>query len=211
MKQYNFYVCILTLLLFLMNGCGQSPQKVLPKIAGHNCIDLDKITTLSVYWIKDGEQEKPKLALEYIPFDEYKSASTIEVYIPVDGEIQSIVPADESNQLKDVTLTFLAKEDSNITIELHNIDLNSEEWGEGATVKAGMHIGYTVAEKPFSICVLHSDENATTSHNFLHITADYVFQHYQDRGFQNRDQFETMNPAFFNAEAPSGSIELYLK
>jgi hypothetical protein len=212
MKPLNRFLGCTFFIIVFITGCSvlQTPIS-LPLISEHNCIDLDKITSLRAKWVKDDQLGISKLMLMYIPFDQFKTPNTIEVYIPVDGEIQSIIPADNKNPLDNVILTIHAKDDPAITIELHNIDLNSKDWGVGATVKAGMHIAYADEELPASICVLQNRDNEITSHLFLHITADYVFELYQDRGIETRDVFELINNTFFTSSLSSESITLNLK
>lgn len=211
MKQHNPIIFCVIICLFLIGGCGllQSPPP--PKIAGHDCIDLDKITTISATWVEDDQLEIKKLQLLYNPFDEFNSPNSIEVYIPIDGEIQSIVPGDATHPLQDVSLTVLAKNEPTITVELHNVDLNSDEWGIGAIVKAGMHIGYADHENPFSICVLQMKDESITSHIFLHLTADYVFEHYQERGIDTRNKFEQLNKTLFATPDTNAVLHLELK
>lgn len=210
MKQHNPIIICVIICLYFIGGCGllQSPPP--PKIAGHDCIDLDKITTISATWVEDDQLEIKKIQLLYNPFDEFNSPNSIEVYIPIDGEIQSIVPGDATHPLQNVSLTVLAKNEPTITVELHNIDLNSDEWGIGATVKAGMHIGYADHQNPFSIGVLQMKDESITSHIFLHLTADYVFEHYQQRGFETRDIFERADKQFMPEQKLNAILNLKL-
>lgn len=208
MKMYKFILTgILSLFFF---GCGiEQKSNALPLIAQHDFMELDKIEKLKVHWIEGNEPGQFLMVLSYLPYESFIQPQNIEIYVPIDGKIESVIPKDVSKPLENVALTVHSIDDSTIQVEMFGIDLNSDEWGAGKTVKAGMQVGYvhiSDVSKYSSICVIHQSDEQKTSQLFLDITVDFVFEHYRQRKIQERD---SINPFLLYSDIEPSTEKSY--
>lgn len=195
-------------------GCTQHNKPVLEKIVGHDAIELSKIKTISIEWEKSTPSDTDYLLyLTYSPLKQYTNKNDIEVYIPLDGVIERIIQQDAISSLKNAILVIQSKQIEGLFVELYNVDINSDEWGEGKVVKAGMHFGYVHSSEEsnsISVRVIYQTENTVYKYLLTSIMPDYVFSHYQRRGINSQKSLEDHFARISNEPEGSGSINLFL-
>ena len=183
-----------------------------PRIAVNNFIDLDPfigITKLRAAYGHDfsiGDEEyDPEYkscrsmkhyldAYTYAErssgnFGSYNTSGNVKYYAPADGELIDIMTNEFSPGEIEYQFTIMSDEYPNLLFTFMHVDL-LEELRNGASVKAGQHIGYVIRPHGQGEIVTWVSLGAGNIKNisFFDVMSDEVFSEYQSRGVLDREQ-----------------------
>ena len=183
-----------------------------PRIAVNNFIDLDPfigITKLRAAYGHDfsiGDEEyDPEYkscrsmkhyldAYTYAQrssgnFGSYNTSGNVKYYAPADGELRDIMTNEFSPGEIEYQFTIMSDEYPNLLFTFMHVDL-LEELRNGASVKAGQHIGYVIRPHGQGEIVTWVSLGAGNIKNisFFDVMSDEVFSKYQSRGVLDREQ-----------------------
>jgi len=183
-----------------------------PRIAVNNFIDLDPfigITKLRAAYGHDysigDEEHDPEFkscrsmkhyldAYTYTQrssgnFGTYNTSRNVKYYAPADGELRDIITNEFSPGEIEYQFTIISNEYPNLLFTFMHVDL-LEELRNGASVKAGQHIGYVIRPHGQGEIVTWVSLGGGNIKNisFFDVMSDEVFSEYQSRGILEREQ-----------------------
>ncbi|MEC9277962.1 MAG: hypothetical protein VYC23_01510, partial [Chloroflexota bacterium] len=183
-----------------------------PRVAVNNFIDLDPfigITKLRAAYGHDysvgDEEHDPEYkscrsmkhyfeAYTYAQrtsgnFGSYNTSANVKYYAPADGELIDIMTNEFSPGEIEYQFTIMSDEHPNLLFTFMHVDL-LEELRNGASVKAGQHIGYVIRPHGQGEIVTWVSLGSGNIKNisFCDVMSDEVFSQYQSRGILDREQ-----------------------